>query len=86
MSNNEKLHDLAAFGSMVRKDEKKSTIKTILLVIGILSVAGVIAYCIYRFFAPDYMDDFDDEFDDDFDDSFFDEEAEEKAFVDDEKD
>ena len=31
---------------------------------------GAIAYGIYKFFTPDYLEDFEDEFDDDFDDYF----------------
>ena len=37
-----------------------------------LAVAAVaaIAYAVYRFFTPDYLEDFEDDFDDDFDDYF----------------
>ena len=31
------------------------------------AVAGI-AYAVYRFFAPDYLEDFEEDFDDDFDD------------------
>ena len=34
-----------------------------------LAVAGI-AYAVYRFFTPDYLEDFEDDFDDDFDDYF----------------
>mgnify|MGYP000184697551 FL=1 len=33
-----------------------------------------IAFAVYKYLTPDYMDDFDEDFDDDFDDDFFDEE------------
>ena len=31
---------------------------------------AAIAYAVYRFVSPDYLDDFEDDFDDDFDDYF----------------
>ena len=37
------------------------------------AVAGI-AFAVYRFFAPDYLEDFEEDFDDDFDDYFEDEE------------
>jgi len=36
----------------------------------VAAVAGI-AYTVYRFFTPDYLEDFEDDFDDDFDDDFF---------------
>ena len=88
MKNFDDISSLAKFSNMIRKDEHKSVMKTVLIVVGLAAIACVAAYCIYRFFSPDYMDDFDDEFDDDFDDNFFDEDSEElesAVFVDDEK-
>ena len=41
-------------------------------------VAGI-AYAVYRFFTPDYLEDFEDDFDDDFDDDFFEDEEEEET-------
>ena len=35
-----------------------------------------IAYGVYRFFTPDYLEDFEDDFEDDFDDDFFEDDAE----------
>ena len=35
---------------------------------------AAIAYGIYRFFTPDYLEDFEDDFDEDFEDDFFDDE------------
>ena len=38
-----------------------------------------IAYAVYRYFTPDYLEDFEDDFDeDDFDDDFFDDEDDEE--------
>lgn len=44
--------------------------------IGVLAVIAGIAYALYKYFTPDYLedDDDDDDFDDDFDDFFEDEE------------
>lgn len=61
-------------------EEKKSTnpVVVILAVIGaIVAVAGI-AYAVYRYFTPDYLDDFEDEFDDEEefeDDDFFEDET-----------
>ncbi len=38
----------------------------------VAAVAGI-AYAVYRFVTPDYLEDFEDDFDDDFDDYFEDE-------------
>ena len=38
------------------------------------TAVAAIAYGVYRFFTPDYLEDFEDDFEDDFDDDFFDEE------------
>lgn len=73
---------------ILRRDEeeadmsKKSPIVTILAVIGAIVAVACIAFAVYKYFTPDYLDDFDDG-DDDFDDEddlFEDEEeAAEKA-------
>lgn len=45
--------------------------------IGAVAAVAGIAYAVYRFFAPSYLDEFEDDFDDDeFDDDFFDDEEE----------
>ena len=61
-----------------KEEEEQKKNNTIVIVIGIvmgLIVIAGIAYALYRYFTPDYLDDFeddlDDEFDDDFDDDFF---------------
>ena len=62
------------------EDKKKYCILWVLAVIGAVAAVAGIAYAVYRFFTPDYLDDFEDDFDDDFDDDFFeDEDAEKKA-------
>lgn len=58
-----------------KEEEKKSNILMwIAITVGaVLAVAGI-AYAVYRFFTPDYLEDFDDDFDDDLDEDYFDEE------------
>ena len=61
--------------SMLHKKEReeckqKNTIVWVLAIVGaVVAVAGI-AYGVYRFFTPDYLEDFEDDFDDDFDDYF----------------
>ena len=56
------------------EEKKQNVIMWILIIIGaVIAVAGI-AYAVYRFFTPDYLEDFDEDFDDDFDDDFFDDE------------
>lgn len=62
------------------EDKKTNCILWVLAIIGAVAAVAGIAYAVYRFFTPDYLDDFEDDFDDDFDDDFFeDEDAEKKA-------
>ena len=53
------------------EDEKqKNTVIWVLAIIGAVAAVAGIAYAVYRFFTPDYLEDFEDDFDDDFDDCF----------------
>ena len=36
----------------------------------VAAIAGI-AYAVYKFFTPDYLEDFEEDFEDDFDDDFF---------------
>ena len=47
-------------------------------IVSLLQINAAIAYGVYRFFTPDYLEDFEDDFDDDFDDDFFEDESDEK--------
>lgn len=76
-----KLDDL--FALMKKHDEEESQkpkkiILWTLAIIGCVTAVAGIAYAVYRFFSPDYLEEFEDEFDDDFDDYFEDEEDEEE--------
>lgn len=78
----EKLSDLlemAKVSDIITKKEKEDNkIVWALAIIGAIAAVAGIAFAVYKYLAPDYMDDFDEDFDedfdDDFDDDFFDEE------------
>jgi flagellar basal body-associated protein FliL len=69
---NSKLNEL--IHKKEEEDSKKNTLLWILAIIGIVAAVAGIAYAVYRFFTPDYLDDFEDDFDDDFEDDSFDDE------------
>lgn len=57
-----------------RENEKpKNVILWVLVIVGAVAAVAGIAYAVYRFVTPDYLEDFEDDFDDDFDDYFEDE-------------
>ncbi len=62
---------------MLRKrdeDRVKKTILWVLAIVGaVVAIAGI-AYAVYRFLTPDYLEDFEEDFDDDFEDEFFEDE------------
>ena len=58
---------------LLRKKEGekgKNIIVWVLAVLGAVAAVAGIAYAVYRFFTPDYLEEFEDDFDDDFDDYF----------------
>ena len=62
-----KLNDLLRRNN---SDKQKNTVVWVLAIIGVVAAVAAIAYGVYRFFTPDYLEDFEDDFDDDFDDYF----------------
>lgn len=54
-------------------EKKKSKVLWICAVAGAVVAVAAIAYGVYRFFTPDYLEDFEEDFEDDFDDNLFDE-------------
>ena len=68
----EKLSDLlemAKVSDIITKKEKEDNkIVWVLAIIGAIAAVAGIAFAVYKYLAPDYMDDFDEDFDDDFDD------------------
>ena len=57
-------------------EKKKNTIVWVLAIIGAIAAVAGIAFAVYKFFTPDYLEDFEDDFDDDFDYDFDDDEKE----------
>lgn len=76
MSKVEDLLEAVRLNEIINKkreeDEKEGCLKLILIIAGIVLIAGVVAFAVYKFVTPDYLEDFDDDFDDDFDEDFFD--------------
>ena len=71
---NEKIEDLLAALKKKEDEKEKNTDLWVLAIIGAVAAVAGIAFAVYRFFAPDYLEDFEEDFDDDFDDYFEDEE------------
>lgn len=78
----EKLSDLLEMVKVsdiiTKKEKEDNKIVWALAIIGAIAAVAGIAFAVYKYLAPDYMDDFDEDFDedfdDDFDDDFFDDE------------
>ena len=60
--------------NVTKKEKEDNKIVWALAIIGAIAAVAGIAFAVYKYLTPDYMDDFDEDFDDDFDDDFFDEE------------
>mgnify|MGYP003499734477 FL=1 len=67
-----------------KEEDKKSSLLWILAIVGAVAAIAGIAFAVYKFLTPDYLEDFDEDFDDDFDDDFYDES--EYDFLDDDDD
>ena len=72
--NMKKLEELVAALKKKEDEKQKNTVLWVLAVIGAVAAVAGIAFAVYRFFTPDYLEDFEEDFDDDFDDYFEDEE------------
>ena len=82
LSRVEELMNASKLNELIHKREedekKKNCILWVLAIIGAVAAVAGIAFAVYRFFTPDYLEDFEDDFDDDFDDDFFEDEEPEK--------
>ena len=73
---NKKIEDIIAesrLNEILHKNEAEKQKNTVILglaIIGAVAAVAAIAYAVYRFLTPDYLEDFEDDFDDDFDDYF----------------
>ena len=72
--NTTKLEELLATLKKKEEEKDKNTVLWVLAIIGAVAADAGIAFAVYRFFAPDYLEDFEEDFEDDFDDYFEDEE------------
>ena len=70
-----RIEDLITALQKKEEEKNKNTVLWVLAIIGAVAAVAGIAYAVYRFFTPDYLEDFEEDFDDDFDDYFEDEEA-----------
>lgn len=59
---------------MNKKEKEDNKIVWALAIIGAIAAVAGIAFAVYKYLTPDYMDDFDEDFDDDFDEDFFEDE------------
>lgn len=73
---NIKIEDLLAALKKKEEEKQKNTVLWVLAIVGAVAAVAGIAFAVYHFFAPDYLEDFEEDFDDDFDDYFEDEEEE----------
>ena len=76
-----KNHDIKEMKSLLNKQEEEKSKNVLLWVfaaIGVVVAVAAIAYAVYRYMTPDYLEDFEDDFDDDFEDAFFEDEADEE--------
>lgn len=69
-----KIDELIAALKRKEEEKNKNTVLWVLAIIGAVAAVAGIAYAVYRFLTPDYLEDFEEDFDDDFDDYFEDEE------------
>ena len=73
MSKVEELIAETKLNELLRKkedDKQKNTVLWVLAIVGAVAAVAGIAYAVYRFFTPDYLEDFEEDLDDDFDDYF----------------
>ena len=72
-----RLADIEALNRILgRKEEEKKTscLVWIFAILGAIVLVCAVAYVVYRYFEPDYLEDFEDDFDEDFEDEFFEDE------------
>ena len=72
-----RLEDVLALLQKREEEKNKNVVLWILAIIGAVTAVAGIAYAVYRYMTPDYLEDFEDDFEDDFDDYFEDEDLEE---------
>ena len=73
-----KLEDILDALQKRETEKKRNTLVCILAVVGAVAAVCGIAYAIYRFLKPDYLEDLEEDFDDDFEDFFEDDDFPDK--------
>ena len=71
---NIKIEELLSALKKKEDESQKNSVLWVLAVIGAVAAVAGIAFAVYRFFAPNYLEDFEESFDDTFDDYFDDDE------------
>lgn len=69
-----RVDELIAALKKTEEEKNKNTVLWVLAILGAVAAVAGIAYAVYRFMTPDYLEDFEEDFDEDFDDYFEDEE------------
>ena len=64
---NIKIEELLSALNRKEEEKEKNTVLWVLAIIGAVAAVAGIAFAVYHFFAPDYLEDFEEDFDDDFD-------------------
>ena len=59
--NTTKLEELLATLKKKEEEKDKNTVLWVLAIIGAVAAVAGIAFAVYRFFAPDYLEDFEEE-------------------------
>ena len=54
-------------GKKEEEEKKCNTVLWVFAIIGAVAAVAAIAYAVYRYLTPDYLEDFEDDFEDDFD-------------------
>lgn len=49
-----------------KEEEKNNTVLWVLAIIGAVAAIGAIAYGVYKYLTPDYLEDFEDDFEDNY--------------------
>ena len=68
--------NIEVFGKkpIIVKENKTNPLVWVLVALGAIAAVAAIAYAVYYFLIPDYIEEFDEDFDDEYDADFFDEE------------
>ncbi len=69
-----RVDEIIAALKKTEEEKNKNTVLWVLAILGAVAAVAGIAFAVYRFMTPDYLEDFEEDFDDDFDDYFEDEE------------